>query len=319
MSVRPCKIAILTWWAAPFHRATATEILRAVDERYGSSQYKTSVANMEHDVALLEKHIRKLLAERVEIFVPIGRTCSLATKAILESIGAHCAVITIGVYDPVFHGLAESLEKPGGFTTGIYTHPAPTGGIAKSLESFTPRIKSLLIPYKESGEAGLLKQHINAIREHLNSIGMIVRPIPLEYGSGFFKIIKEYANCVDGVLMLEGSGFADQLQQISYFCWEKKKMLCAAGNYAHEYGVAATYGAPLYLYGDAVCNVIKKIWEDQIPPSQIPITILPDQRKFTANESILRMIDFSDEDMETIKSNKTIEVIRKWTIAHGDY
>ena len=96
------------------------------------------------DPKSVEAVARSLEAEKVDLIYGLGTSVALRARRATKSV----PIVFYAGIDPVAVGLAESLRKPGGRLTGIYTRTMDlTAKRFELLKEMVPRLRRALVFY----------------------------------------------------------------------------------------------------------------------------------------------------------------------------
>lgn len=106
--------------------------------------------NGQADATMLNQIAEQLLAEKVDVIVPIATPAALIMQAQAED--SRTPVVFSAVSDPVGAGLVESLEAPGSYVTGT-SDALNTGAVMDLMFAADPDIKKVGLLYNKSEDS----------------------------------------------------------------------------------------------------------------------------------------------------------------------
>jgi len=119
------------------------------------------------DEAALRAAVERLIRERVKVLFAIGS--SMARPA--RRVSADLPMVYLTPGDPVRHGLAKSLARPGGNTTAMtFEHPELAGKRLEILKEMLPGLRRVLIIYDPRDSSPM--QGAEAARRAARQLGL---------------------------------------------------------------------------------------------------------------------------------------------------
>ncbi len=255
------------------------------------------------------------MADPYDVLVPIGLRCSVFSKQVCQEIGRGKIIFT-AVRDPLVHKLIDSLESPGPDMTAVIPEVASNTAVAEKLAIAAQYIKRIIVPYIAMGDYDPLHEQAAEIAEFFRPYGIEVEPI-LIFSQGRMtkieleKALKDRLRKHDVILIME-SAIPDAYAETAYFAFERDAMLCADTLSSMYTGAAFAFGCELHLAAMALRDTLITHWVDGVPLGDIPVKVIPDERVFFANITILRMIGFPEEAIALFEKAEDVIAIKKW-------
>ena len=248
----------------------------------------------------------------VDLVMCTGISCAQNMVAVSKRRLSKKPILFIGVHEPVKLGLVESIDKPGGTTTGLYVELS-----TKKLNPFNllfltkPLLRSILLPYAVVTD-GNEAQAIN-IKKLAETHGVNVTLLPVDNLSETLIRVAGSLAGHDALLYLEadmlgtyGAGLGKSCSQhhITMFACSTEGVSDAALSYA---------GSPVY-FTERSMQMIKRILVNQENPSLIPLELVDNGNEFVINTHLCIEQSLGKIDIENIKTviatDDTFSVVR---------
>ncbi len=307
------RVGILMINEQPVHSELAQQLLDLILDGEAAGIYEAQVfhapnTKREDIMAKVQAIAEK---KEVDTLFVIGEASSVPAVEEAKKHGLH--VIFLAVRDPIKQGLIESLEKPGGFASGVLIEDAPIEKLAALLKYLQPTVKSLLIPYHTPSKTTELKNRALKLAEILGEEGMTVYTVPIiRCKEAVLTTIKEHLPHIDAFLIMDGCYSAILQREIAYLFWDVCKLAIGCNIASISSGMAISYNGSISPLAVEGFKILRKFREEGIPLGEIPVTIVPDNREFIVNIDMLRRIGFPDEALEKLCSAPNIKVVRTW-------
>jgi ABC-type uncharacterized transport system substrate-binding protein len=306
--MKKCRVAILMGVNNQFHCTVANAIMKVLSNN--GEFHVTPVV-----VSLTQNAISSKLIQRMndfDVFIAIGQRGSVFLKEASKDLVDGPQILFVGIPDPVALNLIDSLEVPGNNVSAVIRHAAQPLDVAQKLVPFLPYLNKIIIPYWPAGEAGQMKQQVTLMGEYFQNLGMRVEPIEVLEKEEILEVLKAKVERQDLVLFLEG-GTNDTYREIIYLCWDRDALVCGDSNEAIINGAACSFGGNLYKFAEEVERVLMLFWADGKQLGLVPVVPLPNDRIFTINVAMLRMVGFSEEAISSIvEALPEALILKKW-------
>jgi len=134
----------------------------------------------------------------------------------------------VTVVDPVGAGLVDSLDRPGGSTTGFMNYEFSLAGKwVELLKQIAPNVTRALVIRDSSNPSGIA--HFSAIQSAAQSHGVEVSPVGIRDAAEIERAVATFARSANGGLIVEAVAGASAYRELiielhsgrrrPYFLW----------------------------------------------------------------------------------------------------
>lgn len=309
---RKCHVTILMLRDWPFHTKMVALLIDHINTGV-QGVYEPFIVRVDHNEAVIQDFVRQaIFKHKADIIITIGALCSKAAKVVVDTIYSGKPVIFMGVREPLQLKLVKSLEKPEASLTGVVREAPSALTVAHYFSYFAPFVSTVLIPYLES-DAYLYNQAVH-IKQYLSANGIAVQlaSVPADLDQ-LQVIIHSYAALVQGVILLEGCYTNAVQEQLAYWCWENKIILCGSGPHAMQNGVACALSGDFGPIVAAVYDQLRLFWEYQKPIKDIPVRVLRNNEQFLINVDMLLRVGVPALLIQEVMAHAGVCAERTWT------
>jgi putative tryptophan/tyrosine transport system substrate-binding protein len=124
---------------------------------------------LENNDKVIDAEIKRLLAQDVDMLLPVGNEVSLRVKKAVE--GADVPVLFSACNDIVEIGLVQSLTRPGGNITGVINMDS-TPKALECLKKVLPGFKKVYVPFNPDDEVSIIC--LPGLKQTASNIGVEV-------------------------------------------------------------------------------------------------------------------------------------------------
>jgi hypothetical protein len=291
--MKTCNVYIFSLEDDEQHRAMVRETLRAIraiklepGELYIPRTFIFEDATEEP----LSKTISECKYGRPDIIVSIGLSITQSLAELYKKIEP-VSTIFIGIYDPVANGLVHSLERPGGYMSGVRRGaPCSQEFIREKFKPLVPAIQKIFMPYD------------TRLNQPLFSIEVVVRNLAKEFqGLGCEVILQGVHGSKEAIEVVKKqlasvhavAGFGlhfDTERAVSYACGMSKRVFISdRDEFGFENGAALTvmFEKPMLLYTSVVQMIRNFWWHRKTPSTQAVVTVHLDPKHIVVNRFML--------------------------------
>jgi len=281
--------------------------LVAHDNRFKIIEFTAASA----DQMLLGSVCSSALDSQADIFVTTGQYCSQVLVQTASRRKSVKPIVFTGVTDPVTLGLLESIERPGGNATGLFTEVlAQVINPANLLLCAKPSVKNILLVYG-------VDEHNNHelachIKEQCKKSKITVTLLPIDNVAETLSRVSGLLPGHDALMYLEadlvsayavGMGKLASQHGITMFASHPDGVANAALAYSVNSSHLARYAFDL----------VKRIAINGDSPSSLPAQLMDGNRDFIINTKLCAEQDLKDIDIKkvihTINTDPDFEVV----------
>jgi len=279
-------IVILYSHAAIYHEHVMRGIEEAIEkngDRHLSVE-KLSVPNTTDRLAM-DALCQKATKTKADCIITVGKQFSRLMAYEAKKRGCQTPIVFVGAGGPVELGLVESLERPGGNVTGIFTGGITSDLVARLLYLVYPNAKSVLLPFTFTEDvSGEMETRINLIKKFLKSKDISVKVLYLESLATALEKTAVLTKDYDVIMTIEDCAFSDaQIPAIAKLVKRENKVLFAGTQEGAEEGAAFTYATQPRYAGQTGFEIVKAIIYQGVAPKDIPVRQLPTSRELIIN------------------------------------
>ena len=122
-------------------------------------------------------------------------------------------IVFVTVVDPVGAGLVDSLDRPGGSTTGFMNYEFSLAGKwVELLKQITPNVTRALVIRDSSNPSGIA--HFSAIQSAAQSHGVEVSPVGIRDAAEIERAVATFARSANGGLIVEAVAGASAYREL---------------------------------------------------------------------------------------------------------
>jgi putative ABC transport system substrate-binding protein len=253
------------------------------------------------DLARLPSHAAELLRLEVDVLVTVTTNAAQAAKKTTGTI----PIVFMGVTDPIAAGLAETLARPGGNSTGITNVAAVLAGKRLELLKETmPKVTRVAvlwdrkapgsIPQWEESQAPAKKLGLELYSMEASSVD--------EYVAAFAQAVKSDNNAVWVTLNPVANSNQKLIAELAIA--SGLPSICARGDYA-ENGCLMAYGPGYRMEGKDGARYVDRILKGA-KPSDLPIE-QPTKFELLINLKTAKRIGFTIPRSVLSRADKVIQ------------
>jgi len=286
-----------------FQEQLGTNFMRTIkhDKRFILKEFS---APSTADLIALNAICEAALDTDTDIFLTIGFNCAKTLSQLSKKRKSPKPIVMCGVFEPAARDVVDSLERPGGSTTGIYDagpytiiHPIDI------LLALKPEAKSILMPYVVTAHDN--ENHVYNAKRIALSHGVQVTPLPINKAEDALDLIGAIISNYDSIIYLEGDSLSPYGGGIGKLASQHGVTLFASSPDAD--GTAAfTYYVEFAYIAQQAYAMIQKIIFNKEDPATTPVKQLTSSRILTINTNCCAQQGMSHVNIrETIKSIQT--------------
>jgi putative tryptophan/tyrosine transport system substrate-binding protein len=211
----------------------------------------------------IDAEINKLLAQDVDILLPVGNMAALRAIEAVE--GTDKPVIFTLVSNPVECGIVKNLNHPGGNATGV----ANTNSLPKALEylkNISPGSKKFYLPYNPDDE--VLGFNISDVKAVAANLGVEFDIHEIHSVEETVAAIKNLPEDVNAVFLLPSPTLNKRSGELCHAAIERGIPIGSRG--AVDESVLITYSDNLYSIGKQTARYAQAIRQGMLP-SDLPV------------------------------------------------
>ena len=229
---------------------------------------------------------KSIVDEEPDLIVSFGALLSRSVVSATRARSLDIPVVFIGVSNAVELGLVNSLESTGNNVTGVATAGDDLNIPYELFAMLKEDLKKILLPYYV-GEGGLAEATIRRVHDSFAEKGVVVRPLPILSIGDVDHQVRGALGDSDTVMFLEGDKLESARSVLINICNRYKRTLFALDLTPVAKGAAFGYGVDPTLPGKAGVTIVKKVLQGALP-SELPIQLLENSRRFLINEKALQ-------------------------------
>lgn len=237
----------------------------------------------------LEKQIKELLKEDLNLIVTLGGIETTELKREMEKEDKNIPVVFAGVAAPMEIGLIDDYRTPGGNFTGINNyHTSLSGKRLELLCELIPSIKRVLVLYDQ--DVSVSRLSLEKTKEAADILSITTLPFDVT-NPDYKKDIEKAVQKNDAILILPSFRTESLTEEI--VALSKNYRIPVMGIYENEVkaGYVASYGTSFFDQGYQSARFVSSILQGN-SPSQIP-TELPDSVRFLINREVVDELDIT--------------------------
>lgn len=151
-----------------------------------------------------------------DLTISIGMSMTEQVFAISNDIGG-LPTLFVGVPNPVELGVIKSLEKPGGYMSGVRIEKVDPHLFAQEIKMLHPHVTDILIIYNPESFKGYFKENYQNIFENLKLIGFNIDAQKTKSATKAESLLYKKIEAVQAILLLEGCELAPSISgKIAY-------------------------------------------------------------------------------------------------------
>lgn len=219
---------------------------------YTDDKAEIILKNANGDMSLLPSIYNNLIAEKVDIYVPIATPTAQAAKAAVSD----KPIIFSAVSDPVKAGLVTDIEKPAENITGV-SDPIPVDQTLAFAKELVPSIKTIGFIYNV-GEANSVSA-IERAKKYCDENGIAYKEANVAVTGDIQQAVASIIDEVDAFFTPDDNTVASGMNTYAQVALEKKKpIFCGADSMVKEGGLA-TVGINYVTLGKLTARMVDKV------------------------------------------------------------
>jgi len=258
------------------------------------------VHNLEGDRKLADSAARNLERQKVDLIYSITTSVSIAVKRATNTV----PVVFYAGTDPVRFGLVQSLARPGGRLTGIYSQV--TSLMAKRLQLLKELIPTLhRVAYFYDRRNPLAEEVTRAQRVAARQLdlGLVERPVD-SAASLQASLDSLRPGDADAVAYVD-SLVVSQTAMVIEFARAKRLAIMAPDRASVAQGALASYGVSYYRAGQLAAKQVDRILHG-VAPSDLPVEQM-DRLHFAINLKTAKAIGLAIPQPVLLEADEVIE------------
>jgi len=210
----------------------------------------------------IDAEIKNLLAQDVDMLVPVGNLTTLRVKQAVE--GTDIPVVFGSVIDPVGEGFVESIAHPGGNLTGTQG----TSNSSKTLEwlvKITPEAHKVYLPYNPDDEISM--SLLPGLEKTASQLGVELVPGKVQSVEEAVTAIENLPEDIDAILRIPTPSLYpnDELSQAAI-----KRGIPMGASLALDEAVLITITGDLFGMGKQTARIADQVIQG-IKPADLPV------------------------------------------------
>lgn len=283
----PRKITLVYASNVAFHETMQEALLKAIkSSEHNDLNVEIIAIPRIEDTASVNALCQRALLTPTGCIISVGKLITITLANLARKRLAKTPRVFVGIQNPVDLGLVDSVEKPGGFTTGVVIATLKGSMPARALYAAFPRIKSVLIPFHFSLDpTGEIASWTEECKDYLETHGIRTTILLLDSLPDALNKIAATIPGHDTLLTLESEATNDLLfagiaklarqYDIGYF---------AGTMAALDEGAMGVYASSVeYIAQAAVAQAIKIIYFGK-NPAALPVACLDATRELIVNQ-----------------------------------
>ena len=252
-----------------------------------------------HDLEGVRAAVEGLLQQQVTVLVVIGsRLARLARQ-----VSAELPIVYLTPGDPLRHGLAASLARPGGNTTAMtFEYPELAGKRLQLLQEILPRARRFLILYDPRG--GASAQGAAAAREAAPQLGLTLVEREVRSREDLARGLEALAE-VDALLAIPGGEPTGHYAEIIQGANAKRVLTIFHGWTNSTMEALVSYGARDVAIAQQVARHVAKILQG-VKAGELPVE-RPMRLELVINLTIARQIGVTIPSEVLLQAHRVVE------------
>ena len=218
-----------------------------------------------------------------DLIISIGSMRSLVAHNFKKTHSLTIPLIFAGVTDPIELGILDSLT-PANSITGIMREEVSLEKIGTLLRALKPSVKSILIPYYRNAENGFLSTRLKMLQRSYQKDGIAINLMPVDSVRTLPSSFSQRLRHVDTLWCLGGSFLEIFSEALVELCNTYNVTYFSNSAATAHTGAALSFGSNVSLIGQKIFAHAHAILEKNIKPSNLPITIIENDRKIIINQ-----------------------------------
>ncbi len=263
--MKACNVYIISLDDELQHRIIVSEILTAIKalacdagEAYIPHMFFVDEPNAENLLGI----INGSKYGRPDIIVSVGLSITLGLAELYKTIDP-ISTLFVGIYDPVAYELVNSLEKPGGWMTGVrWEIPDSHDFIRQTFKPLVPAMKKIFMPYDlrlDQLNYSIEKVVID-VAKVFEELGCEVMLQAVDSKEALIEAVKDHLQSCHAIVDF-GLHF-DTVQDVSYICGIAKRIFISQhGEFGFDNGASVVVmPEDSMLLCKAISKQIKSFW-----------------------------------------------------------
>jgi hypothetical protein len=221
----------------------------------------------------IEKALSTQKVASPDIVISVGLGMTLALKRLYQTIDP-IETLFLGIYDPKSYNLINSLEKPGGYMSGVCIEPLQTfTGTQDLLKPFAPFMPKIFMPYDTR-----LDQNNFSIEAIIrDGVAPELRRLNFEVTTQKVNSYKETFNAIFDNLkshhaVISSGLHLDVEAELTYICKMSDRVLISDKGITESlHNAGLTFNSTHSALCDAAIKLLRLWWQNRTPIGRIPI------------------------------------------------
>lgn len=239
--------------------------------------------NAQGDPSNCESIATKFVNDKVDLILAIATNAAQAAANATKDI----PIVLTAVTDPVYSGLVESNEVPGGNVTGT-SDLTPVAAQIDLLAQLLPEAKDVAVMFNGAEDNSIFQANI--AKDAIEGKGMTYHEVSVSELSQIQQVVESLVGKVDAIYIPTDNLLAEGMATVGMVANEYKIPVITGEEGMCEAGGLATYALSYYNLGYKTGEQAVAILKGEATPAETPIGYLP------AEDCVLTV------NMETVKT-----------------
>lgn len=239
-----------------------------------TQHYSFNEFNANGNKTLLRAQADEIVQGDYDLVFSIGATCSHTLYERAQKKESQIPLVFTAVDDPVGIGIIQSLDHPGGSTTGVISLPLYEEQIANLLK-VKPAFKKLLLVYDPTHGSGLHqeKETIEAlVKLHNREFQAVEIFNPNEVA----QKVAPFLSGVDVVMILKDHTAVTGVDGLINLCNKYGVTLYVSDLNSGQKGAVLAFGLLEKDFGSKAAPLVRDILEKKVLPADLPVVCIKD-------------------------------------------
>ena len=213
---------------------------------------------------------RQCATELVALMPDVVLAAGFPSATAVQHLRPTLPIVFVQVVDPVGFGLVDSLDRPGGSTTGFMNYEFSLAGKwVELLKQIAPNVTRALVIRDTSNPSGIA--HFSAIQGAAQSHGVEVSPVGIRYAAEIERGVATFARSTNGGLIVEAvAGSSAYRELIIELAARHKLPAVYADSYIVAEGGLVSYGPDRIDQYRNAANYVDRILRGE-KPADLPV------------------------------------------------